>query len=105
MIVKLLTEHHLEFLSLKGGFRGPSKSTRVKLLEISCRGSYVKSHLHEVMCYYVTIDTLARESIIDHYPYPCMHWFYFAAMFFFCCSYITTIAEVIKIYQNGRSGA
>ena len=38
MIVKLLTEHHLEFLSLKGGCRG-SESTLVKLLEISCRGS------------------------------------------------------------------
>ena len=39
MIVKLLTEHHLKFLSLKGGCRGSSKSTLVKLLEISFRGS------------------------------------------------------------------
>ena len=31
MIVKLLTEHHLEFLSLKGGFRGSSESTHVKM--------------------------------------------------------------------------
>ena len=31
MIVKLLTEHHLEFLSLKGGCRGPSESTHVKM--------------------------------------------------------------------------
>ena len=31
MIVKLLTEHHLEFLSLKGGCRGSSKSTYVKM--------------------------------------------------------------------------
>ena len=41
MIVKLLTEHHLEFLSLRGGCRGSSESTfvkNVKLLEISCRG-------------------------------------------------------------------
>ena len=36
MIVKLMTEHHLEFLSLKGGCRGSSES---KLLEISCGGS------------------------------------------------------------------
>ena len=36
MIVKLLTERHLEFLSLKGGCRGSSEST---LLEISCHGS------------------------------------------------------------------
>ena len=38
MIVKLLTEHHLEFLSLKGGFSGPSESTPVKL------SNFWKSH-------------------------------------------------------------
>ena len=31
MIVKLLTEHHLEFLSLKGGCRRSSESTLVKM--------------------------------------------------------------------------
>ena len=31
MIVKLLTEQHLEFLSLKGGFTGSSESTHVKI--------------------------------------------------------------------------
>ena len=31
MIVKLLTEHHLEFLSLKEGCRGLSKSTLVEM--------------------------------------------------------------------------
>ena len=31
MIVKLLTEQHLEFLSLKGGSRGSSESTHVKM--------------------------------------------------------------------------
>ena len=31
MIVMLLTEHHLEFLSLKGGCRGSSESTHVKM--------------------------------------------------------------------------
>ena len=44
MIVKLLT---LEFLSLKGGCRGSSESTLVKLLEISY-GSYVK-HKHTLL--------------------------------------------------------
>ena len=42
MIVKLLTEHHLEFLSLKGDCRGSSESTLVKMSncwKISCRGS------------------------------------------------------------------
>ena len=31
MIVKLLTEHNLDFLSLKGGCRGSSESTLVKM--------------------------------------------------------------------------
>ena len=31
MTVKLQTEHHLEFLSLKGGYRGSSESTLVKM--------------------------------------------------------------------------
>ena len=31
MTVKLLTEHYLEFLSLKGGCKGSSESTLVKL--------------------------------------------------------------------------
>ena len=31
MNVKLLTEHHLEFISLKGGCRGSSESTLVKM--------------------------------------------------------------------------
>ena len=31
MIVKLLTDYHLEFLSLKGGCRGSSESTLVKI--------------------------------------------------------------------------
>ena len=49
MIVKLLTEHHLEFLSFKGGCGGSSESTLVKnatLLEITCHGSNaIKIHL------------------------------------------------------------
>ena len=32
MIVKLLIEHHLEFIGLKGGCRGSSESTLVKML-------------------------------------------------------------------------
>ena len=31
MIVKLLTEHHLEFLSLKGGYKGSSESIHLKM--------------------------------------------------------------------------
>ena len=42
MTVKLLTERHLEFLSLKGGCTGSSEATLVEmpLLEIMCHGSF-----------------------------------------------------------------
>ena len=39
MIVKLLTEHHLEFLSFKGGCRGSFESTHVKM-------PIVGNHMH-----------------------------------------------------------
>ena len=42
MIVKLLTEHHLEFLSLKGGSRGSMESTHVKMPH--CWKSHALSH-------------------------------------------------------------
>ena len=50
MIVKLLTEHHLEFLSFKGGSRGSSEEalearlslhlSYYQIVEISCTGSF-----------------------------------------------------------------
>ena len=43
MIVKLLTEHHLEFLSLTGGCRGSSESTLVKMT--NCWKSHSIAHL------------------------------------------------------------
>ena len=50
MIVKLLTEYHLEFLSLKGGCTGSAEYTRqnVTLLEISCTSSFRNIHLSDV---------------------------------------------------------
>ena len=42
MIVKLLTEHHLAFLSLKGGCRGLSESTHIKMPH--CWKSHAMSH-------------------------------------------------------------
>ena len=43
MSVKLLTEHHLEFLSLKGGYTGSSESTHVKMSH--CWKSHVAAHI------------------------------------------------------------
>ena len=43
MTVKLPTEHHLEFLSLKGGFTGSSEFTHVKIPH--CWKSHVSAHI------------------------------------------------------------
>ena len=43
MTVKLLPEHHLEFLSFKGGCTGSSESTLVKMPH--CWKSHVVAHL------------------------------------------------------------
>ena len=50
MTVKILTEHYFEFLSLKGGCTGSSKSTLVKMLHCG------KSH--------VTVNVLPSESLL-----------------------------------------
>ena len=42
MSVKLLTEHHLRFLSLKGGCTGSSESTLVKMTH--CWKSHALAH-------------------------------------------------------------
>ena len=43
MNIKLLTEHHLEFLRLKGGCTGPSESIHVKMPH--CWISRVMAHV------------------------------------------------------------
>ena len=56
MIIKLLTEHHLEFLSLKGGCRGSSKSTLVKM------SNCWKSHAEAQILFYQNLQNrTARE--------------------------------------------
>ena len=43
MTVKLLTEHHLEFLCITGGYTGLSESTLVKMPH--CWKSHVAAHI------------------------------------------------------------
>ena len=43
MNIKLLTEHHLEFLSLKGGCTGSHETTLVKIPH--CLKSHVAAHI------------------------------------------------------------
>ena len=60
MIVKLLNEHHLEFLSLKGGCRGSSESTHVKMPH--CWKSHAAAHL-EVRNWYLSTIAMLSGSI------------------------------------------
>ena len=53
MIVKLLTEQHLKFLSLKGGCTGSSESTLVKMPH--CWKSHVTAHMYVYIFYYCSI--------------------------------------------------
>ena len=57
MIVKLLTEHHLEFLSLKGGCRGSSESTHVKMPH--CWKCHAKAHIYSYLepCVLMAVGT------------------------------------------------
>ena len=48
MIVKLLTEHHLELLSLKGACTGSSESTPVKMPH--CWKSHVAAQIYVLFC-------------------------------------------------------
>ena len=54
MILKLLTELHLEFLSLKGGCRGSSESTLVKMS--NCWKSHATAHILTVLGRYLADD-------------------------------------------------
>ena len=57
MIVKLLTEHHLEFLSLKGGCRGSSESTHVKM------SNCWKSHaLAQILCNWIYRPEKSKDA-------------------------------------------
>ena len=67
MTVKLLTEHHLEFLSFKGGCRGSSESTHVKIPH--CWKSHALAHMsllakkdpENVICQYCLLHMLTNH--------------------------------------------
>ena len=61
MTVKLLTEYHLEFLSLKGGRRGSPESTRVKMPH--CWKSHALAQLLPMLSF-----TDAHEQIVYLLP-------------------------------------
>ena len=64
MIVKLLTERHLEFLSLKGECRGSSESTLVKMS--NCWKSHALAQLLGMVVPYVVLkikQLMIRSSL------------------------------------------
>ena len=65
MIVKLLTEHHLEFLSLKGGCTCSSESTLVKMPH--CWKSHVTAQLcfsGELIAHEITMGDNDRIALM-----------------------------------------
>ena len=60
MIVKLLTEHHLEFLSLKGGCRGSSEATLVKM------SNCWKSHFMAQLLFYYHEGALEAMVLTEY---------------------------------------
>ena len=83
MIVKLLTEHHLGFLSLKGGCRGSSESTHVKMPH--CWKSHATAQISYSLVYIIwvalprcTLPILTRKSYQHVLKYSkSMLWPYF----------------------------
>ena len=63
MIVKLLTEHHLEFLSLKGGCRGPFESTLVNMPH--CWKSHALAHIRHLSPEIETSDSIVTIMLIS----------------------------------------
>ena len=64
MIVKLLTEHHLEFLSSRGGCTGSSESTLVKMPH--CWKSRVAAHLTIVCRFKYQITDVTLKSKVKY---------------------------------------
>ena len=65
MIVKLLTEHHLECLSLKGGCRGSFKSTHVKMSHCWKSHALAGNVLHIVNCKAISSDVCLGECALE----------------------------------------
>ena len=65
MIVKLLTEHHLEFLSLKGGCRGSSESTHVKMPQ--CWKSHALAQFFYLCLKYILTQMTMNELAIGYF--------------------------------------
>ena len=69
MTVKLLTEHHLEFLSLRGGCTGSSESMLVKMPH--CWKSHVTVHL---LCLLTAEENHLKSNLLLAKGKFASHW-------------------------------
>ena len=90
MIVKLLTEHHLEFLILKGGCRGSSESTLVKMPH--CWKSHDTAHI----C--LRVYHLLRTCATKYFP----HCNLFNTLYTVWCVHGLSIYEIKKICYHAE---
>ena len=67
MSVKLLTEHHLKFLSLKGGCAGSSEPILVKMPH--CCKSLVKAHIVSML-----VSQLSRRFVVIYIDNQCLKY-------------------------------
>ena len=100
MIVKLLTEHHLEFLSLKGSCRGSPESTHVKMSHCW------KSHATAQLSSYVSVEHWQKCWECGKLPFKIMknwipwHIFFISEMDSLCIK--QTICKVLNRFQCGK---
>ena len=72
--IKLLTEHHLEFLSLTGGCKGSSESTLVKMPH--CWKSHVAAHIKEKIALLLKAVTLSKLILSTEFLNAYFYYFY-----------------------------
>ena len=72
MSAKLLTEYHLEFLSLKGGCRYSLESTHVKMPH--CWKSHALAQLFEVIGVRHWLDAKRRFQYVHYYHLVNENW-------------------------------
>ena len=92
MIVKLLTEHRLEFLGLKGGCRGSSESTLVKMSH--CWKSLATAHMALSVGVILNSNSLTYS---DFYFCSCLGWllvlFWWGSDSWSCC-YVSNVGAL-----------
>ena len=110
MSVKLITEDHLEFLTLKVCYTGSSKSTIVKIPR--CWKSHVMTHttgklllfyLYIVVEYYCTVSILAFYFILHQFQKVNQKWLFHINIIVLCHPKTVVIVDtgfVIRIYSR-----